>query len=80
LTSEHEEGIELDTESEFNLESEDFNFDQIIDSAVDWASSPNVPVPKTGPQISPSNESTPSLELKVLSEHLKYAYMGKKSY
>ena len=42
LTCEHEESIEPDTESEFDLESEDFNLDQIIESAVDWASSPNV--------------------------------------
>ena len=38
LTSEHEESMEIETETEFNLESEDFNLDQIIDSAVDWAS------------------------------------------
>ena len=35
LTSEHEESIEMETESEFDLESEDFNLDQIVDSAVD---------------------------------------------
>ena len=38
LTSEHEEIMEIDTESDFDLESEDFNLDQIINSAVDWAS------------------------------------------
>ena len=38
LASEHEESIKADTESEFNLESEDFNLDQIIESAVNWAS------------------------------------------
>jgi len=59
LTSEHEESMEIDTESEFDLESEDFNLDQIIDSAVDWASSPSVPNPKTKILIRPSNESTP---------------------
>jgi len=37
LTSEHEENMEIDTEAEFDLESEDFNLDQIVDSAVDWA-------------------------------------------
>ena len=31
LTSEHEESIEMEKESEFDLESEDFNLDQIID-------------------------------------------------
>ena len=44
LTSEHEESIE--PESEFDLESEDFNLDQVIESAMDWASSPSVHNPK----------------------------------
>ena len=30
--------MKIETEVEFNLESEDFNLDQIVDSAVDWAS------------------------------------------
>ena len=30
LTSEHEESIEMDTQSEFDLESEDFNLDHIM--------------------------------------------------
>ena len=64
------------TESEFDLEFDDFNLDQIIDSAVDWASSPSVPNPKTKIPILPSNESTLFLELKALPEHLKYAYLG----
>ena len=34
LTSEHEESIEMETKSEFDLDSEDFNLDQIVDSAV----------------------------------------------
>ena len=40
LTSEHSKKIELETECEFELESEDFNLDQIIDSAVNWTSNP----------------------------------------
>jgi len=75
LTSEHEESIEIDTESEFDLESEDFNLDQIVGSTVDWASSPSVPNPKIEIPILPSNEFTPSLELKALPKHLKYAYL-----
>jgi len=63
-------------ESEFNLESEDFNLDQIIDSAVDYASSPSVPNPTTEISILPSNESTPSLELKAFPKHLKWTYQG----
>jgi len=70
--------MEIDTDSEFDLESEDFNLDQIIDSAVDWASSPSVPHPKTEIPNLPSNESTPSLEFKALPEYLKYAYLGGK--
>jgi len=76
LTSEHKESVEIDTESEFDLESEDFNLDQIIDSAVNWVSSPSVSNPKTEISILPSNESTASLKLKALPEHLKYAYLG----
>jgi len=47
LTSEHGEETELDTECEFELEYEDFNLDQIVESIVDWALSPIVPDPKT---------------------------------
>jgi len=76
LTSEHEESMEIDTESEFDLKSKDFNLNQIIDSVVDWTLSLSVPHPMTKIQNLPSNESTPSLELKTLSKHLKYAYLG----
>ena len=57
LTSEYEESMEIDTESEFDLESEDFNLDQIIESTMDWVSRPNVPIPKFELQILPSNDS-----------------------
>ena len=40
MTSEHSEKIELETECEFELESEDFNLDQIVDSTVNCASNP----------------------------------------
>ena len=70
LTSEHEENMEIETEAEFDLEVEDFNLDQIVDSVVDWASSPSVPHHRIeSPEIT-SNEATPSLELKALPEHL----------
>ena len=72
LTSEYE----IETEAEFDLESENFNLDQIIDSAVDWASSPRVPHHRIESLDITSNEATPSLELKALPEHLKYAYLG----
>jgi len=61
----------METETEFVLESEDFNLDQIVDATVNWASSPSVPHLDIT-----SNEATPSLELKALPEHLKYAYLG----
>ena len=68
--------MEIDTESEFAPESEDLNLDQIIDSGVDWASSPSVFNSKTEIPNLPSNEFTPSLELKALPEQLKLAYLS----
>ena len=75
LTSEHEESMEIETEAEFDLESENFNLDQIVDSAVDWAYSPSVPHYGNESLNITSNEATPFLELKALPEHLKYAYL-----
>ena len=34
LTSEHREELELETECDFGLESDDFNLDQVVDSDV----------------------------------------------
>ena len=68
LTSEHEE-----LKNEFELE--DFNLDEIVDSVVDWASNLIMSTPETE-FVNPSSESFPSLELKALPEHLKYAYLG----
>ena len=68
----------METESESDLESEDFNLDQIIDSTVDWVSNPTVPHHRTKISNITSNESTPSLELKALPEHLMYAYLGER--
>ena len=78
LTSEHRESIEMKTENEFDPESEDLNLDQIIDPAVDWASSPSVPHHRITSLEIASNEATPSLELKALPKHLKYAYLSGK--
>ena len=70
--------MEIKMVVEFDLEAEDFNLDQIVDSAVDWASSPSAPHHRIeSPEIA-SNEAIPSLELKALPEHLKYAYLGGK--
>ena len=76
LTSEHKESLEIETEEEFDLESQDFNLDQIVNSAVDWASSLSVPHHRIKSLDITSNEATPSLELKALPEYLKYAYLG----
>ena len=78
LTNEHEESMEIETETEFDLKAENFNLDQIVDLTVDWASSPSIPHHRIkSPEIA-SNEATPSLELKDLPEHLKYVYLGKR--
>ena len=62
LTSKHKEELELKSDCDFKLESEDFNLDQIVESAMNWASnpiSPNVePINLTPPSNEPS-ESTP---------------------
>ena len=71
--------MEIETEAEFDLEAENFNLDQIIDSAVDWASSPSVPHHRIESLKIASNEATPSLELKALPEHLKYAYRAERT-
>jgi len=43
LTSEHGEELESEMEIDFELESDDFNLDQVVDSAVNWASNPISP-------------------------------------
>jgi len=37
LTSEHDMEIEFESDREFELESDDFNLEQIIESTVEWA-------------------------------------------
>jgi len=43
LTSEHREELEVETDCDFELESDDFNLDQVVESAVNWASNPISP-------------------------------------
>jgi len=45
LTSEHEEELEYQSDHEFDLESDDFNLDQIVESAVEWATYANPIIP-----------------------------------
>ena len=54
LTSEHEEDPEYESETEFDLESDDFNLDQIVDFLVQWATNA-IPINlfrKNNPQLS----------------------------
>ena len=76
MTSEHGEELELETESDFGLESDDFNLDQVVDSDVNWASNPISPNVETINLTHPSSEPSPSIELKALPAHLKYVYLG----
>ena len=62
LTSEHEESMEIEIEAEFDLESEDFYLDQIVDLAVDWVLNPSVPHHRIESPDITSNEATPSLD------------------
>jgi len=75
LTSEHGEKLELETECDFELEYDDFNLNQAVESAVNWASNPissNVElINLTHLLVSP-----PFLRIKGLTSHLKYIYLG----
>ena len=76
LTSEHDTEIEYESDREFELESDDFNLDQIIESIVKWATNatPILPLHKEQSLI----DQVPTFELKVLPSHLKYQYLGEK--
>ena len=76
LTSEYEEELEYESNHEFDLESDDFNLDQIIESTIEWVTNatPIILLQEDQPLI----DHTPSLELKVLPSHLKYQYLGEK--
>ena len=54
----------------------DFDLDQIVESAVNWASSPSSPNLEPTKLTPPSIEPFPSIELKVLPKHLKYVYIS----
>jgi len=53
LTSEHEEEMEYKSDNEFDLESDDFNLDQIIESTMEWATNvtPIIPLQEEQPSI-----------------------------
>ena len=60
LTSEHWEELELETECDFELESDDFNLDQVVESAVNWASNP------ISPNVEPTNFSSEAITLVLM--------------
>jgi len=76
LTSEHEEEQEYESEHEFELESDNFNLDQIVESAVEWATNATPINPFQKEQ--PPTEQIPSSELKDLPSKRKYKYLGEK--
>ena len=80
LTSEYEEELEYEPEYEFELGSDDFNLDQIVDSAVEWATTPTpTPTPLSLEPIDLlSTEKYSFSKLKALPDHLKYVYLGGK--
>ena len=74
ITSEHEEELEYDSVHEFDLESDDFNLDHIVDSIVEWATNAILIISLQEEQ--PLIGHTLSSKLKVLPSHLKYQYLG----
>ena len=69
MTSEHKEEITLKSKDEEELESSDLNLDEI-----EWAASPSSIEIENLSLTPPPIEPPPSLELKTLPKHLKYAY------
>ena len=76
LISELEEEPEYESEHEFELETDDFNLDQIVDSAAEWATNATPINPFQKEQS--ISEQIPSFKLKALPSHLTYKYVGEK--
>jgi len=70
LTSEHGEEMKYESDNEFDLQSNDFNLDQIIEFTVEWATNATPIILLQEEQ--PSIDHIPSSELKFLPSHLKY--------
>ena len=73
LTGEYEEELEYEPRYEFKLESDDFNLDQIVDSAVEWAINITSTLLSLEPLDLPPTELNSSSDLKALPDDLKYA-------
>ena len=76
LTNEHSEQMKLEAEYDTELKPEDFKLDEVVNSTIERASSPSLLDPKSTSLTPPSIDSSPSLKLKALPKHLKYAYIG----
>jgi len=61
LTSEHSEEIKLEAECDVELKSEDFKHDEVVNSTIEWTSSPSSLDPEPTILTPPSIESSPSL-------------------
>ena len=72
LMREHSEKIELEVECDNELGSNGVSLDEIVNSKVELTSLYSETISLTPPSI----ESSPSLELKTLPKHHKYAYLG----
>ena len=75
LTSEHSEEIKLKAECDAELASEYFKLDEIVNSTIEWASSPSSLDPELTSLTPLSIESSPSLEPRALTKYLKYALL-----
>jgi len=71
MTSEHNEEITLESKEEEELESSDLNLDEI-----EWATNSSSIEMENLSLTPPPIEPPPSLELKTLPKHLKYAYLS----
>ena len=67
---------ELEARCDTELESEDFNLDEMVNSTIEWASSLSSLDQEPISLILPHIGSSPSIELKILPKHLKYTYLG----
>ena len=76
MTSEYREEIELEARCDTELESKDFNLDEMVNSTIEWASNPSSLDQEPISLIPPLIRSSPTLKLKILPKHLKYAYLG----
>ena len=71
MTSEHKVEITLESKDDEELESSDLNLDEI-----EWAASLSSIEMESLSLTHPPIEPPPSLELRPLPKHLKYAYLG----